>query len=412
MTGKLKGFVSWDELDLNEYGSAQAYMGTSVLSDETVTLAFSQHGDHLLPIVERNLNLRYYGFDPKLSARRIEVAVRRALELDVSAKKRFLQGKQIFIDLPLRAQGTNLYLMKLNKDNYWRQRFPVGALIRPLFLPIPTCEKLFPFQKQGVEWLCRNSSAILADDMGLGKTIQSIMAVRILLNQGFLRQILILCPKSLLANWTSELATWAPELCCLTITLGSKSRREMWASILGRSHIVLTNYEQIRGNQDIPKWAEFDLIIADEAHRTRNLTTKITQALRLINRKRFWALTGTPIERDTHDLATLLSTVDPKRFAPSDGELEPYLLRSRAKPYILRRTKATVLEQLPEILETTETLNLLPRQNQSYKDVIRTAAKSDKGEIYCARGKMKIFPERNAYVECAALFLSSEISFF
>ena len=80
---------------------------------------------------------------------------------------------------------------------------------------------------------------------------------------------------------------------------------------------MLANYDQLRDLPSVLETKGIDVLITDEAHRIRNLSAQITQAVRKVKRKRFWALTGTPIERDEVDLATLLSTIDPKRFAPS-----------------------------------------------------------------------------------------------
>ena len=378
MTGTATPLVVWESLELGDYGIAQACLYTS---PKNADLVFSLRGTAPIPQAERNPKQETYGFDIDPASQRIRVALQWALELNSSAETRFKQGKQVTINIPHMTLVGNVYSTKANStEDYWSLRFPVGALIRPLLLIPPSLNGLLPFQREGVEWLLHHSSAILADDMGLGKTIQAITAARILIHSGAARQCLILCPKSLIQNWASEIAKWGPELCCLAVTPKSSSRKEVWATVFSRCHIVLTNYEQIRNASDFPVKTEFDLIITDEAHRTRNLSAKTTQALRLILRKRFWALTGTPIERDANDLATLLSTVDPHRFAPSDGQLEPNLLRSRAKPYVFRRTKEAVLDQLPDVLESTEFLDLLPKQKRSYRNAIKAASKSDKGE--------------------------------
>ena len=84
--------------------------------------------------------------------------------------------------------------------------------------------------------------------------------------------------------------------------------------------------------------------------------------------------TGTPIERDPGDLATLLSIIDPARFSPLDGRLHSSILRARARPYILRRLKEEVLEDLPDVIDSKETLELLAPQWRSYRSAVRNQA--------------------------------------
>ncbi|MEO2047345.1 MAG: DEAD/DEAH box helicase, partial [Pirellulales bacterium] len=113
----------------------------------------------------------------------------------------------------------------------------------------------------------------------------------------------------------------------------------------------------------------FDLVVADEAHRLRNATSQVVQGFRFLKRDRFWALTGTPIERDLKDLATLMSLLDEKRFSIADARTASAALRERAKPYILRRTKAAVLKDLPELVLRVEPLELSKSQLRTYRSV-------------------------------------------
>lgn len=143
--------------------------------------------------------------------------------------------------------------------------------------------------------------------------------------------------------------------------------------MLKRCHVAVTNYEQVREleTRSVP---EVDLLVADEAHRIRNLTSQSTQRLRRLKRKRMWALTGTPIERDRTDFASLLSTVAPERFSASDNQYEESQLRSISRPFILRRMKDDVLAELPPVFEHTELIELTPAQSASYRRTLRKPA--------------------------------------
>ena len=140
--------------------------------------------------------------------------------------------------------------------------------------------------------------------------------------------------------------------------------------VTGRCHVLLTNYEQLRTPPAILKSTAPDLIVADEAHRLRNRGARMTSGSFQLEPERFWALTGTPLERDLEDLATLLSLIAPKIFAPSDAKLHPSSLRSRARPYVLRRRKQEVLDELPPVRDTTEMLDLSAAQERAYRAAI------------------------------------------
>lgn len=261
-------------------------------------------------------------------------------------------------------------------EDYRRLRQPAAQLIRPRLKRDIERKELFPYQRHGVDWLMSRTAGILADDMGLGKTMQSIVAARSLIASGKLRWALVVCPRSLLATWEEEFSKWAPELSRVRLVPQASAREEAWAAILGRVHVVITTYEQMRRPPKVIRRQEVPLLIVDEAHRIRNADAKATTGIRELHAERFWALTGTPVERDAVDLATLLSMVDRKRFAPSDAKLPISVLRARARPLVLRRRKEEVLEELPEVLERDEILELEPEQRRSYNDELKRVSKS------------------------------------
>src|SRR5207253_1347314 len=146
------------------------------------------------------------------------------LKLDGYAKKRFLQGATVSKDVPLTSPGFRSNLEGL--ESYRDARFEVGYLIRPLFwappeLPAP----LRHFQDVGIRWLVKMQRAILADDMGLGKTIQAALALRSLIFEGVAFTCLVICPKSLIANWQYELNRWAPDLTQMQVTPADRDSR-------------------------------------------------------------------------------------------------------------------------------------------------------------------------------------------
>jgi SNF2 family DNA or RNA helicase len=247
-----------------------------------------------------------------------------------------------------------------------------SGLIQPLLMPLAIDDALYQFQRTGVAWLLQHKRALLADDMGLGKTPQALAAVRRLFRHGKVDRCLIIAPRTLLANWQEEAAIWAPELLVATALPSSSERTEVWEKAIRSAHLVLTSYENIR-NPPMPLLDKPpDLIIADEAHRLRKASSQTTHGIRKIQSQRFWALTGTPVERDKEDIAVLLSILNPKQFSHVDSKRAINSLRSNLRPYLLRRKKSDVLDELPPVVESTELLELTTEQKTAYKKTLKT----------------------------------------
>lgn len=293
------------------------------------------------------------------------------MDLDAQFRQLVQTGRTPQLDVPLVTTPRLARVQSETLANYRKLRLGVGELVRPLLLDPPQLRNLFPFQRQGVEWLIERRGAVLADDMGLGKTVQVISAMRLLFNRAVVRNALVICPKSLIANWERELVRWAPELGVSIIGPPSQIREEAWKALTGRCHVLITNYEQLRRPPSVLRMSTPELIVADEAHRLRNMSAQATAGTAQLKPKRFWALTGTPLERDLEDLATLLSLVAPNRFVSSDAKQHPASLRSRARPYLLRRRKQDVLEDLPPVLDSVEMVELSEAQERAYRTAIR-----------------------------------------
>ena len=227
----------------------------------------------------------------------------------------------------------------------------------------------FPYQYQGIAWLFSQDAALLADEMGLGKTMQTITAIRLLLRAGQVRRVLLVCPKPLIPNWQREFATWAAELPVTTIE-GDNARRKLIWNMPGQG-VLLTNYElMVRdvaefptdfGEHDQPK---FDLLVLDEAQRIKNRGSRTAQSARAINRRRAWALTGTPIENRPEELASLyqwLEVIEP------DDSPDLKRLQALSQTYILRRTKNLVMKDMPPRIDRDELIALNPAQENAYK---------------------------------------------
>ncbi len=223
---------------------------------------------------------------------------------------------------------------------------------------------LMPFQREGVRALLREKKLLLADDMGLGKTVQVIAALRILRAQRRIRSSLVIAPASVLDQWRREIERWAPELTAIIIRGAASDRAWQWKA---RSDIILVSYDTLRSDFRVHRVRRdmWDVVVADEAQRikNRNDTSKRVKRLR---RRRSWALTGTPLENNEEELASIMEFVDhseigpPRRYQPNEA------LRERHRELQLRRKKNDVLPDLPPKQVTKISIELTRSQRRSY----------------------------------------------
>jgi SNF2 family DNA or RNA helicase len=221
----------------------------------------------------------------------------------------------------------------------------------------------FPYQTQGIAFLVARSNALLGDEMGLGKTMQTIVAVRMLLGSGLVRQVLLVCPKSLVTNWVREFRAWAADLSPLVIEGSTRRRHALWE--LPHIPVKVVNYELLQRDSDFVAETslEFDLVVLDEAQRIKNEESQTARAARSLRRRRSWALTGTPLENRPEDLISILSFIEPGLIR---GEPSLRQLRELTQPYLLRRLKEQVLDQLPPKIIRDAHLDLTPAQRTTY----------------------------------------------
>jgi SNF2 family DNA or RNA helicase len=210
---------------------------------------------------------------------------------------------------------------------------------------------------------------ILADDMGLGKTIQSLAYIQSLLNEirSFNTPILIVCPTALTYNWLSEVFKFAPEIQALVID-GNKNERLKIQKELAGIDVIITSYSVLRN--DI-KWYEkqkFHTVFFDEAQSFKNPFTQTAKVVKKLNADQRFALTGTPIENSLEELWAIYHVVFPELFGglKEFSNLTRKIISKRVRPFLLRRLKEDVLKELPEKIESKESVELLPEQKKLY----------------------------------------------
>ena len=224
----------------------------------------------------------------------------------------------------------------------------------PLAWPMP----LFPYQHTGIQALLQAPALLLGDEMGLGKTVQALAALRLLFLRRAIRRALIVAPASLLLQWQGEIARWAPELRVMTILGVAADRQWQWRY---RAHVTLVSYETLRADARAAVGERWHVVVLDEAQKIKNRASAVAQVCKRLPRERAWALTGTPLENRTDDVASILEFVTGQP-APNEGPA----LRAALNQYQLRRRKVDVLRDLPPKLVTDLRLPMPPAQRRAY----------------------------------------------
>ena len=239
------------------------------------------------------------------------------------------------------------------------EQFPLGKL--------QVTAKLRDYQELGVRWLSMLNhygfGGILADDMGLGKTLQTIAFLSSVVTAD--SKILILAPSSLIYNWKEEFEKFAPQMKVEVIYGLKASRDEIIAS---NPQVAITSYASFR--QDVEQYEknQYQYLILDEAQVMKNSQTKIAQYLRKFDVPHTFALSGTPIENHVEELWSIFQIVLPGLF-PGKKEfkqLSPETISHYVKPFIMRRKKSEVLQELPDLIEMTYKNELADDQKTIY----------------------------------------------
>ncbi len=228
------------------------------------------------------------------------------------------------------------------------------------------------YQELGVKWLSMLDSygfgGILADDMGLGKTLQTIAFLRNQLEET--SKVLILAPSSLIYNWEEEFAKFAPDVETLVV-YGTKAERQ---NLLRLPHqVAITSYASFRQDKDLYRKERFDYLILDEAQVMKNAQTKTAQALRDFEVGACFALSGTPIENHLTEIWSIFQIVLPGLLPGKTefGKLSAEEVAKLIQPFILRRRKEEVLQELPDLIEVTVQNELTEGQKALYLAQLR-----------------------------------------
>ncbi len=248
--------------------------------------------------------------------------------------------------------------------------------------------QLRPYQLDGLAWMdfLRRAGfgGVLADDMGLGKTLQTLALLQAELDAGRLdRPSLVVVPTSLLENWQAEASRFTPQLRMLV--LHGKLRAQQFKNIAA-AHVVVTSYPLAVRDMDVLAGHGWHYLVLDEAQRIKNSRSQATLALKALNARHRLCLSGTPLENHLGELWSLMDFVSPGLLGSELQFREHYRnpiekrqemqhaeqLARRVRPFILRRTKLQVAQDLPEKTETLLRVELDGTQRDLYETVRAT----------------------------------------
>lgn len=292
-------------------------------------------------------------------------------------------------------------------DKGWRQRLQAISEAQELTPKVPSTLKaeLRDYQKEGFIWMSRLAhlgvGACLADDMGLGKTLQSIAVILSLAHQG---PSLVVAPTSVCMNWETEVNRFAPTL---NFHMFSELNRDEIISSLGKFDLLVTSYTLLQQEIELLSQVHWQSIVLDEAQAIKNAATKRSKAAMRLNGSFRLITTGTPIENHLGELWNLFGFINPgllgtyKQFNRRFGiPIEKYhdrearrTLKKLIRPFMLRRIKSQVLEELPPRTEITLRVEMQPEELQFYEALRQQAIENIEGSSEKTGRHLRILAE-------------------
>ncbi len=294
------------------------------------------------------------------------------------------------------------HAVQLDTDQSWQdleQRVKSAETFSPI-IPSTLQTELRPYQVEGFRWLSRLAylgfGACLADEMGLGKTIQ---ALTLILDQAQHGPVLVIAPTSVCFNWMDEASRFAPTL---KLHLFSGPERRKMVHKLTGFDVLITSYGLLQQEHELLSEKQWQVVVLDEAQAIKNMSTKRSRAAMNLKSRFKFITTGTPLENNLGELWNLFNFINPgllgsisqfnKRFAgPIEKEKDrdsQKRLKKLVSPFILRRLKSQVLDELPPRTEINLQVALSEEETAFYESLRRDAL--DKLERQDATGNRQL----------------------
>ncbi|NDB83329.1 MAG: DEAD/DEAH box helicase [Alphaproteobacteria bacterium] len=280
----------------------------------------------------------------------------------------------------------------VKSDNIWQSHIDKisGAESYNPKIPKNLQVELRPYQVEGFKWLARLSrlgfGSCLADDMGLGKTVQTI---GLLLTEASKGPCLVLAPASVCYVWEEECKKFAPSLNCISLASAgnqaSGNNRESLINNLGKMDVLICSYGMIYQVEEQIINKQFQTIVLDEAQAIKNFNTKRFKIITKLKTETKIALSGTPIENRTDELWNLFEFLNPGFLGSRESFQTKYTkpieidkniatrntLKRLIQPFILRRVKSKVLDDLPPKIEQTIFIEPSDKEKSFYEALRR-----------------------------------------
>ena len=281
-----------------------------------------------------------------------------------------------YIDIVRNDMSGILDYSTLNNISLDHLKDILGPVDTPLFDGIP-----YEYQMDGIRWMWllakEELGLVLGDEMGLGKTFQ-IIYLFCLFKEKLNRPSIVVCPATLVRNWTAEIKKFAPQL---TVYEHKGSYRSGSSDYVKNHDVVITSYETLisKGEMDfVIGPIEWSLVILDEAQAIKNPEARRTQGVKQLKSFSRIAVTGTPLENKLLDAWSLfdfslpgfLNDLDQfeQRFPNTvDSAVK---LESAITPFILRRLISDVMDELPEKIEIIHGIELRDEEYEHYQKYI------------------------------------------
>ncbi|XP_058108290.1 chromatin structure-remodeling complex protein SYD-like isoform X2 [Magnolia sinica] len=347
--------------------------------------------------------------EAKVMARQFE------MEMDDNRATNFLENSEIIADNEDDGDQAQHYLE--SNEKYYLMAHSVKESIseQPASLE---GGKLREYQMNGLRWLVslynNHLNGILADEMGLGKTVQVISLMCYLMeSKNDKGPFLVVVPSSVLAGWESEISFWAPSMIKIVYFGPPEERRRLYREkiVHQKFNVLLTTYEYLMNKNDRPRLSKihWHYIIIDEGHRIKNASCKLNSDLKHYQSSHRLLLTGTPLQNNIEELWALLNFLLPNIFNSSEdfsqwfskpfenggdnspdeallSEEENLLIINRLhqvlRPFVLRRLKQKVANELPEKIE-----RLVRCEASAYQKLLMKRVEDNLGFIGISKGR-------------------------
>ena len=252
-----------------------------------------------------------------------------------------------------------------------------------------TLSPLYPYQREGMLHLAFKERALLADEMGLGKTIQAIAACALLHHLDKARRVLVVSPASLKTEWEEQIRKFST--LSQRLVYGGPAQRVALYQDPKPPFFTICNYEQVlRDSLNLNAYLRPDIIILDEAQRIKNWASKTAQAVKRLESRFAFVLTGTPLENRIDEIRSIIDFLDPTLLGPlfrfnrqyyhldDRGRPQGYKnlrqLRTKVATVMLRRRKTDVETELPDRTDRNLYVPLTKAMRQEYADYNKIVA--------------------------------------